>query len=237
MKDALARRETLPVVADSAVAPFTPAQLEERRIVRHDMADPRQADAFRDLRTQLLARANGAGVVTLVAPVSRGSGGSYVAVNLAAAMVFDETRTAILVDCNLRSPVLHDRLGVTADRGGLVDYLEGRITTPETILYGTGVPRLMLVPAGGRREASGDLLGSQRMRQLLHALRTIGNGAPIVLDAAAVSSAPDGRIVSELAELSVLVARYGRDSGSAVRETAAVLDPAHLAGVVFNRVP
>ncbi|MBL8298388.1 MAG: polysaccharide biosynthesis protein [Rhodanobacteraceae bacterium] len=237
MNDASQSPQQALVPQGSDVRPLSAAQLEVRRIVRHDMADPRPADAFRDLRTQLLSRANGASVVTLVAPVSRGSGGSYVALNLAAALAFDETRSAVLIDCNLRSPVLHERLGVEPASGGLVDYLEGRVGALREIVYATGVPRLYLVPAGARREASGDLLGSARMRALLDSLRGDSTGVTVVLDSAAVASAPDARILSDLAELSVLVAGYGRDTPDAVRESCGVMDRARLAGVVFNRVP
>ena len=82
---------------------LTPAQLRDRSIIyRTDVARP-EVDAFRDLRTKLLAAAEG-NFITLVAPVSRGCGGSFVARNLAAAMAFDDTRTSLLVDCDLRHP-------------------------------------------------------------------------------------------------------------------------------------
>lgn len=222
---------------DAERAGFSGQQLASRRIVAHDMADPRPADAFRDLRTQLLSRLGGGGAVTLVSAASRGSGGSFVALNLAAALAFDESRTAILVDCNLRAPALHTRLAVEPERGGLVDYLEGRVSTLRDIIYPTGVARLFLVPAGSRREASGELLGSDRMRALLDSLRGDSARTTVVLDGPAVASSPDARILSDMAELSVLVAGYARETPSAVREAAAVFDPQRLAGVVFNRVP
>jgi Mrp family chromosome partitioning ATPase len=201
------------------------------------MPDPRPADAFRDLRTQLLSRTSSDGTVILVAPVRRGSGGSFVATNLAAAIAMDESRTAILVDGNFRSPVLHERLGVAMDQGGLVDYIEGRVAPLAGVVYATPIPRLLLVPAGAQREASGDLLSSGRMRHAIEALRTSGERVTVVLDAAAVASAPDARIASQFADLSVLVAGYGRDTATAVADASAVFDPARLAGVVFNKVP
>lgn len=226
------------LMAEKALpAPFNPAQRHARRLVGHDMVDPRPADAFRDLRTQLLSRSRSDGQVILVAPVRRGSGGSFVATNLAAAIALDESRVAILIDGNLRSPVLHERLGVDPQRGGLVDLLEGRAEDLKDVLYPTALPRLLLVPAGPRREGSGELLASARMRQTIEALRTSGEHVTVVLDAAAVASAPDARIASDFADIAVLVAGYGRDTAAAVEEASAVFDPARLAGVVFNKVP
>ena len=232
-------RGSLPaLIAEKATpAPFNAAERQARRLVGHDMGDPRPADAFRDLRTQLLSRSRADGLVILVAPVRRGSGGSFVAANLAAAIAFDESRVAILVDGNLRSPVLHERLGVVPDRGGLVDLLEGRVQHLGDVIYPTALPRLLLVPAGERREASGELLASARMRRAIEDLRNAGERVSVVLDAAAVSSAPDARIASDYADLAVLVAGYGRDTAAAVGDASAVFDPNRLAGVVFNRVP
>lgn len=237
MSLSLGERFALPALSSGRPLPmpFNPAQRRARRIVGHDMPDPRPADAFRDLRTQLLARAPSESMVVLVASVRHGSGGSFVATNLAAAIAMDESRSAILVDGNLRSPVLHERLGQEAGPG-LVDFLEGRAELP-TIVHPTALPRLWLVPAGARREASGELLSSARMRHLIEALRTSGERVTVVLDSAAVASAPDARIASQFADLSVLVAGYGRDTAAAVVDAGAVLDPARLAGVVFNKVP
>lgn len=234
MSDIQRRPSTIAAPREPA---FTALQLAARRIVSHDMPDPRPADAFRDLRTQLLARVGERSAAILVAAAQRASGGSFVALNLAAAVAFDESRTSVLIDCDLRAPRQHLNLGIDPTRGGLVDFLEGRIDEIGTIAYATGVPRLLLVPAGSRREASGDLLGSRRMRMLLDSLRGIDPRRTIVLDAPAISSAPDARILAKQADLTVLVAGYGRDSAAAVREAAAVVPPDRFAGVVFNRVP
>lgn len=225
------------VPSDSAVQRLDSRALDLRRIVRHDMQDARPADAFRDLRTQLLARTDSRVEVILVAPVGRGSGGSYVALNLAAAFAFDETRQVVLVDCNLRQPCLHQRLDVEPRQGGLVDYLEGRVDNLAQVLYASGLARLTLLPVGTRREASGDLLGHARMRGLIDSLRSVADKVTVILDAPAANVTPDARILAEMTDCCVLVAGYGRDTPAAVQSASAVLNPQRLAGVVFNRVP
>ncbi len=211
--------------------------LDARAIVRHDMPDRRHADSFRDVRTQLLAAARGHNFVSMVAAVSSGGGASFVATNLAAAFAFDESKTALLIDCNLREPSLSQRLGVRAERGGLIDYLDESGPGIEDIIYPTGIARLRLIPAGARREASGEYLASFRMRGLIDSLRARYPDRYIILDAPAITAAPDARILCELADTVIVVASYGRDSTAAVREATAVLDPTRVAGVVFNRVP
>ncbi len=76
---------------------------------------------FREIRTRLLALGGATNFVTMVVPVSHRSGGSFVARNLAAAFAFDETKTSLLIDCNLRYPSQHTALGVKPTEGGLID--------------------------------------------------------------------------------------------------------------------
>jgi len=221
----------------SEPAPKPSRDLDARGIIRFDMEDRRQADVFRDLRTQLLAIGGGGNFITLVAPVSEGSDGSFVATNLAAAFAFDESKTALLIDCNLREPTLHERLGVRADNGGLSDFLEHPDMGIEKIIYPTGVPRLRLIPGGGRREGSGEYFGSFRMRDLIEVLRRRYSDRYLVIDAPPIGSSPDARILSGLADLAVVVAGYGCDKAASVKGAISVLEPSRIAGVVLNGAP
>ena len=212
---------------------LTPAQLRDRSIIyRTDMARP-EVDAFRDLRTKLLAAAEG-NFITLVAPVSRGCGGSFVARNLAAAMAFDDTRTSLLVDCDLRHPSQDSTMRIEASAGGLTDYLENPDQELSTVLYETGVPRVRLLPAGRQRETGTEYFSTFRMRLMLDSLRSRYADRYLFLDSPPVIGSPDARILADLADVVVLVAGYGRDTPSTIAQAAANFDPAKFAGVIFN---
>lgn len=212
---------------------LTPLQLEDRDTIYRSDHERREVDAFRELRTRLLAIAEG-NFVTMVAPVSRGSGGSFVARNLATAMAFDESRTAILVDCDVRFPSQHTTMQLPRLGSGLIDYLEGREDDTEGLLYNTGVARLQLLPAGNSRETGAEYFSSSRMRVLLDNLRSLDSGCHVFLDSPPVRGAPDARILASLADVVVLVAGYGRDTAAAISEAAASFDQNKFAGVVFN---
>ena len=89
-------------------------ELDQRRMIHRDDRARPQADAFRELRTRLLALGGDQNFVTMVASVSPHSGGSFVARNLAAAFAFDEAKTALLIDCNLRYASQHKALATDA---------------------------------------------------------------------------------------------------------------------------
>ena len=197
----------------------------------------RQSDAFREIRTRLLGLAGQQNFVTLVVPVSSGSGGSFVACNLAAAFAFDEAKTSLLIDCNLRYPNQHKALGVNPATGGLIDFLEQPKMGIESILYRTGIPRLRLIPAGKSREDSGEYFSSFHMRTALDSLRCRYADRYIFLDGPAIKGSPDARILSDLVDFVVVVAGYGRDTPAAISQAVAHFEPAKLAGVVFNQAP
>lgn len=213
---------------------LTPAQMQERAMVCRTSASKPQIDAFREVRTKLLAIANELNIVTLVAPVSRGSGGSYVARNLAATFAFDEAKSSLLVDCDLFDPTQESTLRIEAAKGGLVDYLEDPDARIADVLYESGIPRMRVIPAGNSPRLGVEYFTSFRMRLLLDSLRSRYPDRYLFLDSPPVRGAPDARILADLADVVVLVAGYGRDSPAAIAQAAGNFDPSKFAGVVFN---
>lgn len=212
-------------------------KLEERRLIhRHDSVRV-QADAFRELRTRLLGLGGDRSFVTLVASISPGCGGSFVARNLAAAFAFDESKTSLLIDCDARHPAQHTAFEIDATNGGLIDYLEDPSIDIGDVLYPTGVPRLRLIPSGRIREITGESFTSFRMRTMIDSLRGRYDDCYVIIDAPSVQGSPDARILSDLADFVVLVAGYGRVTPGVVTKTIANFPPDKLAGVVFNNRP
>ena len=218
-----------PPPQDFAGAPRAPLPQHESQRER--------ADSFREIRTRLLALAEGRNFVTLVAPVSPGAGGSYVARHLAMAFAFDEAKSALLIDCNLQRPSQHAAFGVDAERGGLVDHLERRGRDVHQLFYDTGIPRVRLLPTGKPRESGVEYFSTYRMRALIDSLRSAHPDRYLIIDGPALRGAPDSRILAELADFVVVVAGYGRDAADHIRQAVAGLDSKKIAGVVFNCPP
>lgn len=214
-----------------------PHQLEARQLIHREESVRRQSDAFREIRTRLLALGGEQNFVTLVAAVSPRSGASFVARNLATAFAFDDTKTSLLIDCNLRYATQHKALHVNPEHGGLIDFLEHPSMGIKSVLYHTGIPRMRLIPAGKSREDGGEYFSSFRMRAALDSLRCRYADRYIFLDGPAIKGSPDARILSDLADFVVVVAGYGRDTPKAITQAASNFDPGKVAGVVFNHAP
>lgn len=216
---------------------LTTRELEDRRVIHRNDSVREQADAFRELRTRLLAAGGERNFVTLVAPISHGCGGSFVARNLAAAFAFDDTKTSLLIDCDVLHPSQHSALRVDTSGGGLMDYLEDSSLDVANVLYRTGVPRLRLIPSGRQRETTGESFSSFRMRAMIDSVRSRYPDRYLVLDSPSVLGSPDARILSELADMVVLVAGYGLVTPEKIEAALASFPPEKVAGVVFNHLP
>lgn len=216
---------------------LVPRQLEERRLIHREPSGRRHSDAFREIRTRLLEMSDNHNFVTLVVSVSPRCGGSFVARNLATAFAFDEAKTSLLVDCNLRYPSQHEALDVEVNGKGLIDFLDHPAIGIKSTIYRTGIPHLRLIPAGCARENGSEYFSSFRMRAALDSLRCRYPDRYLFLDGPAIKGSPDARILSELADFVVIVAGYGRDTPAAINQAVANFNPDKIAGVVFNNTP
>lgn len=212
---------------------LTHDDLDERRIIYPESHNRLLVNRFRDLRTKLLEVSGGNNFTLVVSGASAGAGSSFVAMNLAAAFAFDQAKTALIIDCNLREPSLHSTLDVMPETG-LTDFLDDPDYDISRILYPTGIPRLRLIPAGSRRETPAEFFTSFRMRQFLQAIRRRYPDRFIVLDTAPISESPDARILTELCDYAMLVVPHGKITAAKAEQAATAFNPDKFVGAVIN---
>lgn len=214
----------------------TGAELAERRIIHPEMSESPTVRAFREIRTKILQATKGRNCVLMVTSVTGQSGGTFVALNLAAAFAFDEGKTALLLDCNLRNPRTHHILE-SAAAPGLTDYLENPNMDVSEIIHPVGIERLRAIPAGGRRETPAEYFTSVRMKCLLDAVRTRYPERFIILDAPPMTESADMQILAELCDYVILVVPYGGVTPLQIENCVKALDRNKLLGMVFNNEP
>ncbi|MBW0146451.1 polysaccharide biosynthesis protein [Marinobacter sp. CAU 1620] len=212
---------------------LTADDMDERRIIYPESSNRALVNRFRDLRTKLLEASGGNNFTIVVSATNRGAGASFVALNLAAAFAFDQSKTAVVIDCNLREPTLHSTLDIMPETG-LTDFLDDPDYDIARILYPTGIPRLRLIPAGSRRETPSEFFTSFRMKQFLQAVRRRYPDRFIVLDTAPITESPDARILSELCDYAMLVVPHGRVTPNQVEQAALAFNPQKFVGTVIN---
>jgi len=231
-----AQPETIARMAMNEVRMLAPADLEQRGIIRSQRGDDPAVQAFRTLRTKIVQQSQGENAIILVTSVSQGCGASFVSRNLAAAFAFEVGKTALLIDCNLTNPSVHELLR-NESVPGLMDYLENPVMDIDKIIHPLGIARYRLIPAGKRHEAPEELLTSKKMKQMLEAVRRRYIERFIILDGPPMSKLADIRILSELADHTIIVARYGHSTNTQIASCAGAIAEKKLLGIVFNEEP
>jgi len=215
---------------------FTAGDLAQRGIIHPERVDDRTVQVFRELRTKIIQQSHGRNGVILITSINPGDGSSFIAQNLAAAFAFDAGKTALLVDCNIRNPSIAEQMA-DASAPGLTDYLFDPDLGVEQIIQPVGIARLRAIAAGGRRATGAEYFTSQKMRQLIESLRVRYKERFIVLDGPPMSDVANIRILSELCDYVMVVARHGRATVSQIENGLSVINDKKLLGVIFNDEP
>ncbi|VAW58668.1 hypothetical protein MNBD_GAMMA11-2958 [hydrothermal vent metagenome] len=211
-------------------------QLSELKIIFSSMSDSKTANTYRDLRTKLIQKNNGKNFICMITSCVSSKDFERTSLNVAAAFSFDESKTSLLIDCNLNRPKLDILLNMSADIG-LTDYLEDETIDARNIMHGTGIKRLKMIPAGTSSENTTEYFTSLRMRELMGNLLSRYSDRYIFLDAAPINDSADTRILVELCDYVILVVPYGLATKSKVKTAVDAIDQEKLLGVVFNEVP
>ena len=218
------------------------AQLRARKIIYPEMKDRDVLDTFRRLRTKLLQISAGENFVVMLTSVAQGNGASFSATNLAVAFALDNTKTALVVDCNFQNPGQHKQFGVGGNREliGLTDYIENPDTmdpegwSVDDIIYPTGIRRVSVVPVGKRREASQEYVASAHMEAFFAEVRDRYPDRFIFVDAPSISESPDAMVLADLCDMVVLCVGYGKTTLNQIAQVAAEFGNDKLVGVIFT---
>lgn len=211
-------------------------ELSELKIIFSDMPDSKIANTYRDLRTKLIQKSQGRNISVLLTSCTPDYLSNMNAINLAAAFSLDESKTSLLIDCNLSNPQLADILDLKGSLG-LTDYLESEDVEVDSILHESGIKRLRVIPAGKYRETATEYFTSIRMKGLMTDLLSRYSDRYVFIDAAPISESADTRILVEMCDYVLLVVPYGRATKARVKEAAEAIDKDKLLGVIFADKP
>lgn len=207
---------------------------ESGRLVTHNAPRSVVAEAYRTIRTNIGFAAVGSPLQTIVVTSSGPQEGkSTTASNLAITLAQSGKRTLVL-DADLRRPVLHKVFGV--DRGvGLTDHLAGSASLEE-IVHETEIEGLSVISSGSLPPNPSELLGSEAMQRFLE--RISKDYDQIVIDTPPVLAVTDALVLIALVDGAIMIVEAGKTAEQvAVRTTRLIQNAAkRFLGVVLNNV-
>ncbi len=210
-------------------------QAIESKLVTH--FDPKSpiSEAYRILRTNLrFTRVVDESLKTVVV-TSAGprEGKSTTVANLAITLAHMGSKV-VLVDSDLRRPVIHSIFGLEKENG-LTNYMIDSIPF-ETILKPTMIDNLTIVPCGLLPPNPSELLGSQKMDDFINRLKSKFD--MILFDSPPVIAVTDAAVLGNKVHGVVMVISAGNTNRDAIGRSKSLLENvnARIIGAVLNNV-
>ncbi|WP_082008025.1 polysaccharide biosynthesis tyrosine autokinase [Microbacterium mangrovi] len=193
------------------------------------------AEAMRELRTNIrfLDVDNPPRVLVVSSPLP-GDGKTTTASNLAIALA-SAGEHVLLIDGDLRRPTVGKVFGLTGG-AGLTDVLSDRADITQVVQQVRGVPNLLVLGAGKVPPNPSEVLGSERMHDLV---QTIAREAIVIIDAPPLIPVTDAAVLGHNADGVIVVGTVGKTTYEMLGKALANLDRAgtRALGIVLNRVP
>jgi protein-tyrosine kinase len=211
-------------------------ELNNKSLIIQSLNQSKITDSFRNLRTQLLKNAKDENFVVLITSCTTGTDSSFVSMNLAAAFAFDESKTSLVIDCDINTQHMEDMLSLDHEYG-LLDFLEDKEVRVNDILHDIGIRRLRVIPSGSRQSNECEYFTTERMKVLLDGLVERYQDRYVVLNSPPLSESADTSILIDLVDYVVVVVPYGSVSDSDLDAVLSKIDKSKLLGVILNDVP
>jgi capsular exopolysaccharide synthesis family protein len=191
------------------------------------------AEAYRAFRTSLLLASASSPKVIVISSTFAREGKTTTSVNLATVLA-QMGKPVLLIDADLRRPRLQKVFRGKMNLG-LVNYLAANIPLDD-VIQDTQVPNLSLILSGPTPPNPSELLGSDRMKHLIHELRA--KFAYVIFDSPPVMAVTDSIVLAANADGVVLCVHGGQTPRDIVQRAAERLRQSNIPvlGALLNNL-
>ncbi|MGD9488523.1 MAG: GumC family protein [Calditrichaceae bacterium] len=217
----------------SRMGPIEGKKIEARLIAHFDPKSP-VSEAYRTLRTNLqFSKVDEKLKTILVTSSGPKEGKSTTAANLAIAMAQSGNKV-VLVDADLRRPVVHSIFGQEKD-SGVTNYLMDAIPYEE-LAKETPMENLFIITSGILPPNPSELISSHKMEGLLEKLKQ--DFDIILFDSPPVIAVTDAAILSTKVDGVIIIVSSGQTNRDALLRSQSLLDNvgARVLGFLLNNV-
>ena len=219
------------------------------RLITHFAPKSTVAESFRTLRTGVKFLCLEKGVKTLLfSSATAGEGKSTAAVNLAITFAQIGSKT-LLVDVDLRKPVISRFFGIEREPGlsdvilgnyewketvrTVTDLMMGKLTMEEIMLT-PGFDNLNIITSGNIPPNPSEIINSQRMTEFINQVKAAYD--VVIFDTTPILPATDATILGSKVDGVVIVYRIGKIARGALKRAKTQMDhvKANVLGTVLN---
>jgi protein-tyrosine kinase len=188
------------------------------------------AEQYRIIRTKIWHGPKKPHVV-VVSSSSSGDGKTVTSINIAASLALKEDSRVLLVDGDLRHPLVSEALGIPIG-SGLSEVLSGAVNLESAVVGAEQFPNLFILPAGNPGQSAAELLDSQRWHVLIEQIRV--QFSNVIFDAPPIATVADYELLQLVCDGVIVVARPDHSDRRAFFNALEVVPREKLLGVVLN---
>jgi exopolysaccharide/PEP-CTERM locus tyrosine autokinase len=191
-------------------------------------------EVFKVLRSRILHPQDGKTVpkTIMVTSAIPKEGKSFITANLGISLANGMDQHSLLVDCDLRKPVLAKMFGLD-NRVGLVDYLRGDAMLSDLIAK-TPVSALSVLTSGKPPVNPAELLGSTKMSALVEELSGRYEDRIIIFDSPPMLVAAESSVLAGQVDAIILVVRQSTSGKAQIQKLIDTIGTERILGIVFN---
>lgn len=221
------------------VATVDKVSLAEAGYILPDAPVTGLAEEFRIVKRQLLLGVGRPGLSDeknrsiLVCSAQPDEGKTFCAVNLALSLANEKDVDVLLVDGDFPKPEILSTLGIEGETG-LIDAIADPRIDPESLVIGTDISGLSVLPAGRHVNNVTELLASGRTREVLAALVRANPRRLVLFDSPpALVASPATVLATHVGQL-VMVVRADRTTESDLKEAVGLLSGCEDVSLILN---
>lgn len=190
------------------------------------------SEYYRSIRTTLLLSATDAKMKAIIVTSALPQEGKTATVSNLAVALAQAGKSVVVIDADLRKPRLH-KIFQVKNLNGLTKYLTADLALVD-LLRDTPIPKLFLINAGPVPPNPGELLGSEKMANLIDLLKEAFDF--ILVDTPPVLAVSDAIVLGPLMNGAILVVRGGKTPREALKQAREKLDAHKIngMGVIIN---
>ena len=228
-----------------ASAPRRRASVDRDRLraagfILPDAAATGLVEEFRIIKRQILLGASGKTDMpeekrrsVLICSAQPDEGKTFCAVNLAVSLAGEKEVEVLLVDGDFSKPEVLSILGIEGGPG-LIDALADSSIDPETLVIGTDIEGLSVLPAGRQVNDVTELLSSERTRAVLASLAGASRRRLVIFDSPpALAASPAAVLASHVGQI-VMVVRADRTTEADLKEAVGLLNACEDISLILN---
>lgn len=202
-------------------------------LIPHSDSRSAIAEAYRAFRTSLLLASASSPKVIVISSTFAREGKTTTSINLATVLA-QMGKPVLLIDADLRRPRLQKVFRGKMNLG-LVNYLAANIPLDD-VIQETEVPNLSLILSGPTPPNPSELLGSDRMKHLIHEIRA--RFAFVIFDSPPVMAVTDSIVLAANADGVVLCVHGGQTPRDIVQRAAERLRQSNIPvlGAILNNL-